>query len=255
MSALLEATDICHTYRSLSGEPINALDHIDLAVDRGDFLCIVGPSGCGKTSFLKILAGLIRPTCGEVHEAGEHVMGPAAQRGYVFQHPELYPWLTVMENAAFGLRMQGMSRLERRNRARKCLEMVKLWEFRNSYPYELSGGMQQRAAIARTLAVDPHILLMDEPFGALDALTREHMQEELLTIWRRTQKTVVLVTHNVDEAVYLATHLVVLSPRPGRIMARFEPQFSRASTNGSSRKIRSLPEFIDLRESILSFIW
>jgi taurine transport system ATP-binding protein len=186
---------------------------------------------------------------------GVPIEGPDHQRGVVFQQPTLYPWLTVRQNVEFGPKMRGIAPARRRELAEHYLRMVRLWEFRDKAPYELSGGMQQRVAIARVLANDPRILLMDEPFGALDALTREHLQEEVLKIWRETRKTVFFITHSVEEAVYLATTVAVMSPRPGRIQATIEAPFSRQSGTADSRAVKSSPEFVALREQVLRLIW
>jgi ABC-type taurine transport system ATPase subunit len=218
-------------------------------------VCVVGPSGCGKTTLLRIIAGFVTPTAGEARLDGGVIAGPDHQRGVVFQHPALYPWLSVQGNVEFGPKMRGIAATRRRELAERYLRMVRLWDFRGKAPYELSGGMQQRVAIARVLANDPRILLMDEPFGALDALTREHLQEELLKIWRATGKTVFFITHSVEEAVYLATKLVVMSPRPGRILATLEPGFSRETPPRPSRGVKSSPEFVTLREEVLHLIW
>ena len=234
---------------------IRAVDRVSLRIVEGDFVCVVGPSGCGKTTLLRIIAGFVPPTSGEARLDGTAIAGPDPQRGVVFQHPALYPWLTVQQNVEFGPKMRGLSASHRRELVEQHLRMVRLWDFRQKAPYELSGGMQQRVAIARVLANDPRILLMDEPFGALDALTREHLQDELLKIWRETQKTVFFITHSVEEAVYLATTIVVMSPRPGRILATVEAPFSRETPPRSSRAVKSSPEFVALREQVLALIW
>jgi len=234
---------------------IRAVDGVSLSFREGDFVCVVGPSGCGKTTLLRIIAGFVRPTAGEARLDGAVITGPDHQRGVVFQHPALYPWLTVQENVAFGPKMRGVPAPDRRAIAERYLKLVRLWDFRGKAPYELSGGMQQRVAIARVLANDSRILLMDEPFGALDALTREHLQEELLKIWRATRKTVFFITHSVEEAVYLATTIVVMSPRPGRVLATIAPPFSREESAGGSRTIKSRPEFVAMREDVLRLIW
>ena len=251
----VELKSLSLSYPTLSGESIEALKDIDLVVQPGGFVCVVGPSGCGKSSLLHLLAGFLHPTCGEAIAEELPINGPDPRRGMVFQHPELYPWLTVYRNVEFGPRMRGIRGALLRERTERCLRMVRLWEFKEAYPYELSGGMQQRAAIARVLANDPHILLMDEPFGALDALTREHLQEELLGLWRQTGKTVIFVTHSVEEAVYLGTDVVVMTERPGRISDRFECPFSRNGGGGNSREVKARPDFVALRERILAKIW
>jgi taurine transport system ATP-binding protein len=251
----VEFTKLSIEYPSKDG-PVHALDAIDLAFGAGDFVCIVGPSGCGKTTLLQTLAGFITPTSGSVTLAGETILGPGPDRGMVFQQPALFPWMSVAENAEFGPMVRGIDAPTRRQRVEQFLRLVELWDFRNHYPYQLSGGMQQRLAIVRALVNDPKILLMDEPFGALDALTREKMQEELHAIWRRTGMTVVFITHSVEEAVYLGTDVVVMSPRPGRIVERLKLDFARASGQRDSiRAIKSSPEFVATREQILGLIW
>jgi ABC-type taurine transport system ATPase subunit len=234
---------------------VHALDGVSLAFERGDFICIVGPSGCGKTTMLQTLAGFLTPTKGEVRLEGRVVTGPGPERGVVFQQPGLYPWLTVEANASFGPRMRGLDKAKTAATVESYLRMTGLWDFRARYPYELSGGMQQRLAIVRALANDPKVLLMDEPFGALDALTREKMQEELHTVWRRSQMTVVFITHSVEEAVYLGTDVIVMSPRPGRIIEHLKVGFSREAAGENIRAIKARPDFVAIREQILGLIW
>jgi ABC-type taurine transport system ATPase subunit len=234
---------------------IRAVDGVSLSIREGGFVCVVGPSGCGKTTLLRMIAGFVAPTSGEARLDGTVIGSPDHQRGVVFQQPALYPWLTVRQNVEFGPKMRRLPPARQHELAERYLEMVRLWDFRDKAPYELSGGMQQRVAIARVLANDPRILLMDEPFGALDALTREHLQEELLKIWRETQKTVFFITHSVEEAVYLATTIAVMSPRPGRILATIDAPFSREVPPRPSRAVKSSPEFVALRERVLALIW
>lgn len=251
----VQFTKLSIEYPSKDG-PVHALDSIDLAFGAGDFVCIVGPSGCGKTTLLQTLAGFIMPTSGSVTLAGQAILGPGPDRGVVFQQPALFPWMSVAQNAEFGPMVRGIDGPTRRERIEHFLRLVGLWDFRNRYPYQLSGGMQQRLAIVRALVNDPKVLLMDEPFGALDALTREKMQEELHAVWRRTRMTVVFITHSVEEAVYLGTEVVVMSPRPGRIIERLKVDFSRASgERDSMRAIKASPEFVATREQILGLIW
>ena len=230
-----------------------ALERADLSFGAGDFICIVGPSGCGKTTLMQTLAGFLRPTTGMVSLDGEPVEGPGPERGVVFQQPALFPWMTVAANAAFGPMLRGDP--EAAGKAEGWLRTVGLWDFRDRYPYELSGGMQQRLAIARALCGEPKVLLMDEPFGALDALTRERMQEELHAVWRRTGMTVVFITHSVEEAVYLGTTVVVMSPRPGRIVERIDLPFARDMADASIRTVKSNVGFVAMRERVLSLIW
>jgi ABC-type taurine transport system ATPase subunit len=233
---------------------VRALDRVSLSFEAGDFVCIVGPSGCGKTTLLQMLAGFLTPTEGSVRFAGKPVAGPAPDRGVVFQQANLFPWMNVAANASFGPKVRGEMRNGAAVRVERLLRTTGLWDFRARYPYELSGGMQQRLAIVRALANEPKLLLMDEPFGALDALTRERMQEELHDIWRRTAMTVLFVTHSVEEAVYLGTRVVVMSPRPGRIVKNLELPFARQLGDRNSRHIKASPEFVAARETILSVI-
>ena len=230
-----------------------ALDRADLSFPAGSFVCIVGPSGCGKTTLMQTLAGFLKPTSGTVLFEGRPVDGPGPERGVVFQQPALFPWLTVARNAGFGPRMRGLA--GRRERVERWLRLTGLWEFRDRYPYQLSGGMQQRLAIARTLVNEPKLLLMDEPFGALDALTRERMQEELHRVWRETGMTIVFITHSVEEAVYLGTEVVVMSPRPGRIMEKIATPFAREAAEDSIRTVKSSAPFVAMRERVLGLIW
>ena len=199
---------------------VSALQDVCFGVAESEFICVVGRSGCGKTTLLNILAGFLAPTKGEVLIAGRAVSGRGLDRGVVFQDfAQLFPWRTAQRNVEFGLEMKGMAREERARTARRFLGLVNLEQFAGAYPHELSGGMQQRAAIARALAYNPSVLLMDEPFAALDALTRDEMQLLLVDVWRETRKTIVYVTHNVAEAVYLADRIVVLTPHPGTVKA------------------------------------
>ncbi len=209
--------DLSKVFVTGTGERIPALDRIDLSVEDEEFLCILGPSGCGKTTLLRIIAGLETPTTGSISVDGESLSGPSHRIAMIFQEYSLFPWRTVLENVAFGLEVRGKEPGGRLAAARRYLELVGLTPFEKSLPYELSGGMRQRVAVARALAIEPAALLMDEPFGALDAQTRNLMQTELQVIWRKTRKTILFVTHSVDEAVYLADRIVVLTERPGRV--------------------------------------
>ena len=215
----IEVRQITNEYAS--GErAVSALRDVTFGVGESDFVCVVGRSGCGKTTLLNILAGFLTPTRGEVRIAGRTVTGKGLDRGVVFQDfAQLFPWRTALRNVEFGLEMKGVPGQERSATARRFLELVGLESFANAYPHELSGGMQQRAAIARALAYNPSVLLMDEPFAALDALTRDEMQRFLSDVWRETRKTVVYVTHNVAEAVYLADRIIVMTPHPGTVKA------------------------------------
>lgn len=205
------------TYTGKDGTAIKALDTVDLTMAPGEFVCLVGRSGCGKTTLLNMIAGFVTPTEGSISVGNDIVVGPGQGKGVVFQNFGLFPWLNARRNIEFACRRKGMSKSASSRRAAELMELVRLKGFEEKYPHQLSGGMQQRVAIARTLATDPKVLLMDEPFGALDEFTRADLQKELLRIWSETGKTIVLVTHSVPEAVLLADRIVVLSPHPGRI--------------------------------------
>ena len=216
MQPAIQVREASKIYQSARGRTVS-LDRVSLDVAQGEFITLVGPSGCGKSTLLNLVGGLLMPTAGEVLVDGRPVTGPGPDRGVIFQQYALFPWLTAQQNVEFGLRLQGLGRRERAERARHYLRLVGLQDFGQALPRELSGGMKQRCAIARAYAVNPSLLLMDEPFGALDALTRVQMQDELLATWQQERKTVMFITHDVDEAVYLAGRVVVMSPRPGRI--------------------------------------
>ena len=218
---------VSHTYRPPRGRPVLALDDVSLAVRDREFVALLGPSGCGKSTLLYLLGGFLPVEAGAIRVEDRPIAGPGPDRGIVFQHFALFPWKTVMQNVLYGLEKQGMPRDARIGRAREFIDLVGLGGFEDSYPAQLSGGMKQRAAIARTLAIDPRILLMDEPFGALDAQTRSLMQAELLRIWQRSRKTVIFVTHDVHEAVFLAERIVVMSARPGHIKEIVDTAFDR----------------------------
>lgn len=250
----LEFRDVSFSYEAPGGS-VPAVRSLSLQIERGCFLSIVGPSGCGKSTVLRLMAGFLHPTEGEVLDEGSLVRKPDWRRGLVFQQPELFPWLTVSENVEFGIRMRGVSGKERRERSTRYLEMVGLADFAERRPYELSGGMQQRAALARALANEPHVLLLDEPFGALDALTREHMQDELKRIHEASGSTMVLVTHSVEEAIYLSTRCIALTSRPALIKADLPVELDCRKRSGSGRQIKASPEFITLREEIMDHIW
>lgn len=239
---------VTRRFPSAHGGQDLALQDVSLEVSPNEFVSVVGRSGCGKTTLLNIIAGLVRPTDGEVRIDGRPVDGPGPDRGMVFQHAALFPWLTALENVEFGPRNRGVPPASRRALAMELIELVRLAGFEHKYPRELSGGMKQRVAIARALATDPEILLMDEPFGALDELTRAEMQEELLRIWEARRKTVVFVTHSIMEAIYLSDRIVVLSPHPGRVRREVAVDLPRP-------RHRASPGFMALYEDIHSTIF
>ncbi len=222
----LTANEISKVYESNQGQ-VTALADISFEVSTGEFLCIVGPSGCGKTTLLRILAGLVPPTTGQVYLGQELLLAPRREIGFVFQNANLMPWRSVLRNVTLPLEVQGVERAQARQRAWELIQLVGLQGFEHAHPHELSGGMQQRVAIARALVHDPAILLLDEPFGSLDAMTREHMNLELLRVWRARRKTVVMVTHSIQEAVFLADRVLVMTPRPGCVSAEFPISLSR----------------------------
>ena len=233
-------------YSKKNGDTV-ALDNINLEIYDGEFVCLLGPSGCGKTTFLRMISGLDVPTSGTIEIDGKVVDGPSPKMTMVFQEYSLYPWRTIAENVGFGLEMTGVSEEERSRLVQERLELVGLGDMADRHPYELSGGMRQRAAVARALATDPEVMLMDEPFGALDAQTRTKMQLQLLQIWEKTKKTIVFVTHSVDEAVFLADRIVILSPRPGKIHSIYTVDLPRP-------RDRITPEFAQIRRSVLAEI-
>ncbi|MFE5679678.1 ABC transporter ATP-binding protein [Streptomyces erythrochromogenes] len=242
-----------------------ALDGIDLEIRSGEFLVVVGPSGCGKSTLLDLLGGLSAPTAGRILLDGKPVTGPGLDRGIVFQQYALLPWRTALGNVEFGLEATGVPRRERKARAREFLDLVGLTGFEDRHPHQLSGGMRQRVAIARSLAYDPDVLLMDEPFAALDAQTRESLQDELRRIWQRTGKTVVFITHGIEEAVYLGQKVAVMTSRPGRIKEIVPVAFGErpgtgtgtgtgSGTGPQGEELRSSPEFARYRHEIWTLL-
>lgn len=228
-----------------------AIKDLNLVVRRGEFITIVGPSGCGKSTFLDMLAGLNHPTSGEIHIDGKQITGPALDRGIILQGYALFPWRTVWENVAFGLEIKKIPKKERRRISLEFINLVGLQGFEDRYPYELSGGMKQRVAIARALAYDPEVLLMDEPFAAVDAQTRETLQDELLRIWEETQKTIIFVTHSIDEAVLLADRVAVMSTNPGTIKEIVEIKLTRPRRVGD---IRNSADFTWIRHKVWTLL-
>ncbi|MBL0373527.1 ABC transporter ATP-binding protein [Rhizobium sp. KVB221] len=254
MSSAISIQNVGKTF-TVAGGPENhgkpqtftALADINLDVRAGEFVSVVGPSGCGKSTLLDLLGGLATPSSGKILIDGQPIKGPALDRGIVFQQYALFPWKSALKNIEFGLEIKGVAKTERSRIALHFLDMVGLSEFADRYPHELSGGMKQRVAIARSLAYDPGVLLMDEPFAALDAQTRETLQEELLRIWERSGKTIIFITHGIEEAIYLGQRVAVMSAKPGRIKAILDIPFkSRTSEND----LRSTPEFAALRHQV-----
>jgi len=238
------------------GLPTEALQQINLTMDDGDFVVAIGASGCGKSTLLNLIAGFLAPTEGRIMLDGAAVEGPGADRSVVFQKHALLPWLNVRDNIEFGLMLQGHAKEDRSKVADRFIKLLGLSGFEDSPVYALSGGMQQRVGIARALTCDPKLLLMDEPLGALDALTREKAQELILRLWRDTGQSVFFITHSVEEALFMGTRLVVMSPRPGRITHEFSLPFSKQFLDGvSARSVKASPEFIKIREEVLAIIF
>jgi NitT/TauT family transport system ATP-binding protein len=244
--AKLEIINLSKSFGRARGEPLRVLQDVSFSVADLEFVAIVGPSGCGKSTFLRIVDGLLPPDSGTIAINGHAVSGPGQGRGMVFQSSDLFPWRTAIGNVEFGMEMLDVPRKERRERARHWIQLVGLVGFEDAYPHELSGGMQQRVGIARALAIEPEVLLMDEPFGALDVQTRDLLQDELLSIWQRERKTVLFVTHSIEEAIYLADRVLLFSPRPARLERSLSVPFGRPRTED----VKSDPAFVELRREI-----
>ena len=244
---VVDAKDISLTFETADGR-VDALSHVDLQVAEGEFVSFIGPSGCGKTTMLRVIADLQQPTGGTLTVNGMSAEQARLARsyGYVFQAPALFPWRTIEKNLKLPLEIMGFSEIEQQQRIERYLALVNLTGFERKYPWQLSGGMQQRVSIARALSFDPAMLLMDEPFGALDEIVRDHLNEQLLALWRATEKTVLFVTHSIPEAVFLSTKIVVMSPRPGRIIDVIDCNFPR----DRSLDIRETPEFLHIAQRV-----
>ncbi len=245
--SVVSAQSLSLTFETNDG-PVHALKDVDLTIEKGEFVSFIGPSGCGKTTFLRVIADLEQPTGGTITVNGVSPEQARLNRayGYVFQAAGLYPWRTIARNIALPLEIIGMPKRERRERIERVLELVDLKGFGGKFPWQLSGGMQQRASIARALAFDADLLLMDEPFGALDEIVRDHLNEQLLELWARTEKTICFVTHSIPEAVYLSTKIVVMSPRPGRVTDVIDSTLPRERP----LDIRESPEFLEIAHRV-----
>ena len=246
MAAYIEGRNVNLTFRPPNRAPVRALQNFDIDIREGEFLSIVGPSGCGKSTFLNVLLGLLKPDSGDVSMHGRRIAGPGTDRAMVFQEFGLLPWRTVQHNVELGLELKGVATEKRRIISQQFIELVGLVGFEQHYPHELSGGMKQRVGLARALATDPEVLLMDEPFAALDAQTRDLMQVELLRIWQETRKSVLFVTHQIDEAIYLSDRVMVMSKRPGRAKRIFDIDLPRPR----DYEMRVTPEFNELKLEI-----
>lgn len=254
MSSLI-IDDISMRFELPNGGAVQALQNVSLNLKKGELMSVLGPSGCGKTTLLNIVAGFLAPTSGKVILNDHVVTGPAAERGMVFQQGALFEWMNVRKNIAFGPDMAGKPAAETQEKVESLLQIVGLKDFADKMIYELSGGMQQRVALARCLANDPDVILMDEPLGALDALTREKMQGLVLKLWKETGKTIILITHSVEEALLLGERLVVMAPRPGRIHKEYNLPFAEMGVGKDLRLVKKEKKFGEVREEILTMIW
>ena len=255
--ARLECKDVSMSFLNpQNSETVSALERINFILEKGELLTVLGPSGCGKTTLLNLIAGFLTPTNGEIFLGEKKITGPSLERGMVFQQGALFEWLSVEKNVDFGLRMKkGLIEANYRELVNNWLDIVGLKGFEKTPTYQLSGGMQQRVALARCLINDPEVILMDEPLGALDALTREKMQSLILDLWKRTGKTIMIITHSVEEALLLGERLFVMAPRPGRIFKEYKLPFAEKGLSKSLREIKRGKDFSKVREEILSMIW
>jgi len=252
----LVSENLCMTFNNpQTGAEVEALKDVNFTLKKGEILSVLGPSGCGKTTLLNIIAGFINPTSGRIALGEQDIEGPGVERGMVFQQGALFEWLPVSKNVDFGLRMKKMPKADAAREVEKWLDTVGLQGFGDTPTYQLSGGMQQRVALARCLVNDPDVILMDEPLGALDALTREKMQSLVLDLWKETGKTIMIITHSVEEALLLGERLFVMAPRPGRLHKEYRLPFAEMGLNQSLREVKKDGYFSEVREEILTMIW
>jgi taurine transport system ATP-binding protein len=251
----LKIDDVSMTFELPNGGSVEALKNINMNIKKGELVSVLGPSGCGKTTLLNILAGFLAPTGGATILNGDVVIGPSSERGMVFQQGALFEWMNVSKNIGFGPKMKGTPQAEIDAKVKELLDIVGLQDFAEKMIYEMSGGMQQRVALARCLANDPDVILMDEPLGALDALTREKMQSLVLDIWKKTGKTIILITHSVEEALLLGERLIVMAPRPGRIHKEYNLPFAELGVGADLREVKRHEQFGPTRDEILNMIW
>jgi taurine transport system ATP-binding protein len=254
MSGLI-IDDVSMTFELPGGGKVEALKNIKLSIKEGELMSVLGPSGCGKSTLLNILAGFLAPTGGTMSLSAEKITGPSPKRGMVFQHGALFEWMNVTKNIGFGPKMKGMPQAQINEKVEELLDIVGLQDFGEKMIYEMSGGMQQRVALARCLANEPDVILMDEPLGALDALTREKMQSLVLDIWKKTGKTIILITHSVEEALLLGERLLVMAPRPGRVHKEYKLPFAELGVGADLREVKRHKDFGPKRDEILSMIW
>ncbi|WP_352419286.1 ABC transporter ATP-binding protein [Proteiniborus sp.] len=250
---IIDVQNVGLTYETNS-RPITAIENINLQIKNGEFLCVLGPSGCGKSTLLKIIAGYLKPTIGSCLMQGEPIIGPDWHRGVVFQSPTLYPWMSVRKNVEYGPRMRGIPKNDIKQIGNHFLQQVDLIDYSDKATFELSGGMKQRVALARALANEPEVILMDEPFGALDALTRVNMQTLIRNIWQKTNSTIFMITHDIDEALSLGTRVIVMSKNPGKILKEFSLSFTYSAIGSKNGRVKVGEEYMRIKEEILDII-